>query len=197
MKIIYNKNPLNSIVELSEKEKKELWYKIKISEMENLLFNAHFHLEEGEHFNLEAAKKSVNADYYCTDEESPLDKRCNLLLNHYLIELKSFHCGDCTCFAATCSKCHAETFLGIDTIKGLSKNYAIKIQSAFGPKNERTIDEAIESLANFKVNPENFNTDSWKKLGGYEQYVPLWKEEASKAKDWLVKYKNEFLTELK
>ena len=141
MKITYNKNPLLTTVELDENEKKELWYKIKIKEMEEILFSAHFYLEE-KYFDLERAKDDLDPDYYC-----------------------------------------------IDTIKGLGKHTAYKINAAFGTNNEKSIDEAIEYLANYDPKPKDPESDAWKKLGGYEQYVPRWKEEAKMAHDWLVNYK--------
>jgi hypothetical protein len=191
MKINYNKNPLFTTIDLNETEKKELWYKIKIAEMEELLFSAAFALKEGQYFDLEEARRSVDMDYYCTDEKSPLDERCDILLEHFLGELQSRHVGDCTCVACSCSKCHAESFLDINTMKGLGKHSANKIDGAFGKDNEKTIDEAIASLANYEINPDNFKDPAWEKLGGYEQYIPRWKAEAVAAHDWLVKYKNE------
>ncbi len=182
MKITYNKNPLYTTIELDEQEKKDFWNQIKIREMEDLLFDVHFHLEEGEYFDIEKARKAVNPDYYLTDEKSPLEKRCDMLLETYLEELQSFHIGDCTCVAWSCMKCHAESILGIDTIKGLPKHSAYKINSAFGEKNSKTIEEAIEYLANYEP------TATWE---GWEQHVPRWKAEAKVAHDWLVNYKNE------
>jgi hypothetical protein len=183
MKIIYNKNPLRTTVELDEIEKKEFWYKIKINEMTNLLYEAHFFLEE----NLEKVKKAVDPEYY-SSENNELDKRCDLLLEQYLNDLQDIHVGDCTCVAMSCSKCHAESILGIDTIPGLKKHSSYKIDGAFGKNNEKTIEEAIESLKNYKVNIEN--PKEWDRLGGYEQYIPRWMEEAKDAHDWLVDYKN-------
>lgn len=193
MKITYNKNPLYTTIDLDEKEKKELWYKIKISEMEELLSSAAFALEE-KYFDLEEAKRAVNTDYYYpeNDNEQPnLDKRCDMLLAHYLEALKSYHVGDCTCVPCSCEKCHAEAFLGIDTTKGLGKHSANKINGAFGKDNTRTIDEAIESLSTFVINPENYTGEAWKKMGGYEQHVPRWKAEQEAAHAWLITYKNE------
>lgn len=194
MKITYNKNPLLTTVELDDNEQKELWYKIKINEMEELLSSAAFSLEEGQYFNLERARKELETNYYCPDddnEKSGLDKRCDQLLAHFIEELQSYHVGDCTCVPCSCSKCHAESILGIDTMPGLGKHEANKIDGAFGKDNDKTIDEAIESLSKFEINPENYNTEGWKKLGGYEQYVPRWKAEQERAHAWLINYKNQ------
>ena len=53
------------------------------------------------------------------------------------------------------------------------------------------MDEAINSLSKFEINPEDYKSESWKKLGGYEQYIPRWEAETKLAHYWLVKYKNE------
>jgi len=191
MKITYNKNPLCTTIELDEHDKQLLWQKIKLEELEDLLFDVYFHLQDGKYFDLDAAKKSADPEYYCTEDKSPIDKRCDQLLEHYIVELQGNHVGDCTCVACSCSKCHAESLLGIDTIPGLGKHAASKINGAFGKNNEKSIDDVIHYLANYEINPANFTDEAWQKLGGYEQYVPRWMAEAKLAHDWLVNYKNE------
>lgn len=192
MQINYNKNPLLTTVELDESDKKELWYKIKIKEMENLLSEAEFCLQEGKFFKIEDARKYVDSTYYENDngEKSKLDKRCDMLLATYLEELQNGHSGDCVCYPCSCVKCEAEYLLGIDTIKGLGKHEANQMYSVFGKNNENTIDEAINILKNYKPIVES--PERWEKLGGYEQYIPRWTEEAKRAHDWLLNYKNTY-----
>lgn len=194
MHINYHKNPLYTTINLEEHEKKELWYKIKIAEMEELMSNAAFHLEEGKFFDIEKARRDVNTEYYYSESDneiSDLDKRCNKLLENYLEALQSYHCGDCTCRAASCEKCNAESLLGINTIGGLGKHSTYKVNSAFGKDNILSIDEAITKLSSFNINPADYTDSSWEKLGGYQQYVPRWEAETKVAHDWLVNYKNE------
>lgn len=194
MKITYNKNPLLTTVELDETDKTLLWHKIKIAELEERLSSVAFSLQEGKYFDLEDAKKMADTDYYWSDndnEKSQIDKRCDQLLAHFIEELQSTHVGDCTCVACSCSKCHAESILGIDTIPGLGKHEAHKIDGAFGAENQRSIEEAIERLSKFEINPENYTSDAWVKMGGYEQFVPRWKAEQERAHAWLINYKNQ------
>ena len=143
---------------------------------------------------IEEATKELDPAYWCDDAESKLDKRVNELLEHYLEELKGSHIGDCTCFAMSCSKCHAESKLGIDTIKGLGKHPGHKIQSAFSYKEggvwkERSLDEALALLRDYDPTPTS--SAGWEKVGGFTQYVPRWKEEAAFAYKWLLAYRNE------
>lgn len=194
MKINWNKNPLHTTIDLDENEKKELWYKIKIELMDERLFSAHFHLEEGKYFDLQRARQEVNPDYYCTDDEkSPLDKRCDEMLEYYLADLQDVHVGDCTCVACSCGKCHAESLLNIDTIKGLGKHSACKVDGAFGKDNEKSIDEAIASLANYVP----VRSEAWLKYPeeDFYRHVPRWKEESKVAHDWLVQYKKEHFSD--
>jgi len=197
VKITYTPNPLNTIVELDEHEKKEFWYKLKIDELTDLLFGVHYEMscKKDEPPNLTRIKQEAESSYYLGDDDSvpaPIDQRCDELLEHYLGELQSNHTGDCTCFPASCSKCHAERNLGIDTIKGLGKHSAHKIQSAFSYKEgdvwkERTLDEALEYLKNY--DPKPTPGSGWEKTGGFEAHVPRWKEEARIAYEWLLDYK--------
>ena len=185
MDIIYNKNPLYTTVILTEQEQREFWLKIKITEMEELLFEAHFYSDDTQDcFSIDRVKKAVDPDYYMAEnrhEKSKLDKRCDHLLEVFLQDLQGCHVGDCTCVPCSCMKCYAESILGIDTIPGLRKHQANKINSAFGKDNERSIDDAIEYLVNF---------DPTLKNEGYEEHFPRWIAEASEAYDWLVKYRD-------
>ena len=207
MKITYNKNPLKTVVELDDYEKEVFRLKIKVKELEEDLGSASIYLDpknaswvmnatprRPNGHTLESLIEEVRKDYLDMDymygekdEEHSLDKRVETLLEHYLEELKGWHVGDCTCVACSCSKCHAESILGIDTIKGLGKHSAYKVDGAFGKNNEKTIDEALESLRNYDPKPTG---PGWDKLGGYEQYVPRWKAEAASAYEWLLNYRN-------
>lgn len=192
MKITYNKNPLNTIVELDENEKIKLWQKIKIEQMEELLSDVHFYLEEGEYFNLERAKKAADIDYYFseTEEKSKMDKHCDMCLDYYIEALSSSHAGDCTCVASSCMKCIAEGLIDICTMPSRSKSSAYRIDNAFGKNNENTIEQAIENLANHDINPADYESEGWKTAGGHEQYIEKWADETKVAHDWLVDYKN-------
>ena len=59
MKIIYGQNPLAAKVILTEAEKKELWYKIKITQLEDLVFNTYYYLQD-KNFNLAEAFQHVD-----------------------------------------------------------------------------------------------------------------------------------------
>lgn len=187
MKINYEHNPLNTTIELDEHEKRDFFNKIKINELENLLSDAYFSLKDN---NIEKAKKVLKIDYFISDDKSDLDKRCEVILDHYLNALNSSHSGDCTCQSYSCDKCHAESLLDINTIDGLGKHEAYQINNAFKDKNN--IDEAIITLENYQP----LKTGVWEKYYSDEQfsnYANRWKKEAKIAHDWLVKYKREHL----
>jgi hypothetical protein len=195
MKITYNKNPLNTTVELDELEQKILLYKIMVEELTESLFSIHYELKyKGEKGpDLVRVAEEADPNYYLNEtdgEKTKLEKRCDELLEHYLAELKSYHAGDCTCVPCSCSKCHAEVLLGIDTIKGLGKHSAYKIDNAFGKDNERTIEEALEHLASYNPTPPTENLEAWRRAGGWEQHVPRWREETKQAHDWLKTYRD-------
>jgi hypothetical protein len=192
-------------VELDEHEKRELWNKIRFDEMLELLFSAHYELTKKEGPDLVRLAKEVDPEYYLNEEEdgkkTPLDVRVDMLLQHYLDELMGAHMGDCTCIACSCSKCHAETVLGIDTIKGLGKHEGHKISSAFSYKDgdvwkERTLPEVLEILRDYDPKQTDPSADaSWARVGGFESHVPRWQEEVSRAIHWLEKYQMEHFPE--
>lgn len=188
MKITYKPNPLDTVIELDEYEQKELWYKIRCKELEELLFDAYFHLKEGQFYDIEKAKRAVEPDYYLgvdDDKPSQLDERCDTMLKYYLEELKSYHIGDCTCVPASCGKCHAEDLVGINTIQGLGKHSAYKVENAMKENNGDMI-AALESLKNY--NPEINEAYKGKEDLWYE-HLPRWKKEAKKAYEWFKEYK--------
>lgn len=164
MKITWNKNPLCTVIELDEFEKKELWYKIKIKEMEDLMYDAYFTLAHHEWHNANISKskprsheetmneaiKELNPEYWLNEEngKTKLDERVDTLLRYYIDALQEKHAGDCTCSPCSCLKCHAENLIDVRTIKGIKKTQAYRIAAAFGQNNERTMDEALRYLHN-------------------------------------------------
>lgn len=193
MLITYNKNPLFTTIELNSFEQKELWYKIKINEMENLLLETSFHIQENQYFDIEQARNFVNEGYYSSDKniKSPLDSHCDILFKSYLESLMSFHVGDCTCIPCSCSKCVAESLLGINTIEYLTPHVAYKINLAFGRSNENTTEQAIYYLANYTPKKDS----SWDNYSqeDFDKHIPRWIEESKKSHDYLVSYSNTYL----
>lgn len=115
----------------------------------------------------------------------------------YEADLLGGHCGDCICFACTCTKCMAESYLGIDTIKGLGKHEAAKIDARFTNTStrpwsrlERTAAEVIEELS--KPTPREKN-EHWKN-STQEQWdacIPRWEAERARALAWYKRYAEE------
>lgn len=184
MRIEYHQNPLRTKVYLDEKDKEIFRLKIEQEVLFETLYSVHYHLSKSETPNIERAKDEASlvggGDY---------DKYIDQLLEAYTQDLLHSHIGDCTCVPCSCSKCHAEYILGIDTIEGLGKHLAYKIDSAFSREDNAfvTIDEAIESLSiplseepneHYKTHPEM-----------YKQYLPKWQKERISARDWLINYK--------
>ncbi len=192
MNIKYHKNPLKTIVELSPEEQEILKLKVKIERLEELLLDAHFHLQEGEYYDIKRAIHVLDPDYYYgkDDDKGPcdLDTYVERMTKSLLQELQGSHDGDCTCQPCSCMKCHAEDLLKIDTTPNISKYWSYKIDGAFGKDGEKTSDEALESLQNYDPKP----TSSW--IGhekDFMSYVPRWKEEARQAYEWLLNYYQE------
>ena len=206
MKITYTPNPLNTIIELDEHEKEILRLKIKINLLEEDLGSAAVYLDpknaswvmkpsprrpEGytqESLIAEVLEDYLNMSYMYSEGEHKgkgLDERVNELLEYYIVELRAGHAGDCTCFPASCCKCHAEGLLGINTIEGLGKHEAHKILAAFSYKDgetwkERSLGEAMAILQKSNA--------AWQVSTDQSPHAPRWKAEAGRALEWMEAY---------
>lgn len=181
MKINYHLNPCNTTIELTDHEKALLKLNIKLREMEELLFEAHFALKHAKNApEMKRVEEAVDPDYYMSEDDGPskLDQRVESLYQLALEELEhGAHVGDCTCVACSCSKCWAEGMIGIDTIKGVGKHSLYKIDGA--ARNAKTPEEVMAKLGKeitstedwHKGHLERWNTERLSALGWYEHYV--------------------------
>jgi len=206
MKIIYYPNPLRTRVYLNDLEKENFRLRYKVEYLHDIISGVRYRLKEDPNKKLECpnpnmnglthwelARKQIPENFY-TDE---FDEHITEMANYYLNDLENgYHCGDCTCVPCSCSKCHAEYLLGIDTIKGLGKHEAHKIDALFNPVrmstfDTRTIDEVLELLKNYHI--EKTKPESWSNFQQeyYESHIPRWNREAENAYKWLLNYKHE------
>lgn len=149
MKIVYTENPLRSTVELDASESKAFWLVLKTAQMEDLLFNAYFHMQEDRWYDLDKARRSVDPDYYLSEDDKglpKLDNRVTDLHQYYIQALLDSHAGDCTCIPCSCDKCHAEGKLGLNTTAGLNKYQGSIVLGLFNKDGVETCAQAIEAL---------------------------------------------------
>jgi hypothetical protein len=183
MLIKYQPNPLNTIIELDAHDIEILRLKITISELEERIYSAGFHLEPGERFSVETARLRLGADTL----EEHLSKSVPEHLDLFVAELRGSHAGDCTCVPCSCMKCQAEELLGISTIEGLGKHPAHYMESAFA--DGRDIDAAIAYLDDYRPS----RTGVW--LGHpqeeFDQHAPRWTREVKHAAAWLRRYRDD------
>jgi hypothetical protein len=186
MHIHYHPNPLQTVIELESHDLERLRLKLTIDDLQDRIYGAHFHLEPGKYFDVEAAIRSLDVHSL---EEEPFERKIDRLVDICVDELRGQHIGDCTCQPCSCMKCHAERLLGIDTIKGLGKHAAHKIDTAFAV--ERSLDEAIAWLDDYK--PER--GEAWLRFpqADFERHIPRWTEEARQAAAWLREYRQRLM----
>ncbi|MCV9964906.1 hypothetical protein OIU34_23720 [Pararhizobium sp. BT-229] len=185
MKINWNKNPLRTTVELTDGEKEVFRLKVRIEQLEDAVGMAALHLEEDGKRRKYFRPEKAMAHLQRVQKDDPDDEYCADLLH----ELESgYHFGDCTCVPTSCAKCHAESLLGIDTIDGLRKHAAHYVDGAFGRKDERSIDEAIQSLADHVP----VRSGAWLELPQeqFDANVATWKKQAEEAHEWLTRYRD-------
>ncbi len=198
MRIVWAENPLNTRVELDGPDLKLLKEKLKSERLEDCLVSASFDLssdalsrnkDKTAEERIAMAVQTLDADYLLDEAKrggKTFSERLDESVVSYVQDLLDPHCGDCTCVAYSCSKCHAEGLLGVDTTKGLGKHPATKINAAF--KEGGDIEGAIRWLSTYQ--PTHDPKSNW----AHEEWavhVPRWVEEGKRAHAWLVAYKAE------
>ena len=182
MKIVWNQNPFKtSIVEINDDDRRNLLKSIQNEEYVELLCGLDCDIHNEPEITLEKIGQRIQKWRVITDMEEDHDK-----VNRMVAYLSAEHLGDCTCMPATCIRCLAEDYLGIDTKKGCGKHQFRNILSAF--EGNVSIDTAISKLEEKReyVKPEN-----WPDAIIYENHIDRWKRETKEAAEWLKKYKTE------
>lgn len=176
MKITYTPNPLMSVVELDDVDRGHLKTGIMSDRLFDLVVRAQHFLREG---NVDHVAKIL-------DEIDQLEEYIERRVPEYEAELRQAHLGDCICVPCSCTKCRVEYHVGINTLAGLNKHTAHKIAGAFGGASGAdgniTIEQALESLANYDPKPWPQDRELW------DSCMPRWKEEAAAAHAWLLRY---------
>ena len=187
MKINWNQNPFWTTVELDERDKQMILAAYQNEQYSDLLCNLNMRLNgdfsdppltDIEEIKTIADKWRAICNLEVESEE----------IQDYISYIDDKHGGDCTCFPCACMRCYIESWLGIDTLKGLGKHQAAKVLGSFGKKSNKTIDEAIASL---EADKEYIRPDTWPSQVGWDEHIPRWKKEREDALVWLKKYKEQ------
>lgn len=195
MRIEWNRNPLKTHIFLDDQEKEIFKLKMKIESLEEELYHVYFKIRDDRLigdgkinksplYDPKEAVRSLEAwvKHNDKDEESEYFKE---VFQMYMDDLEVHsHMGDCTCFAASCSKCHAEGLIGIDTIKGLGKHSSYKIDAAFKDDNT-TIAQALDHL---RV-PYSKDMEGYKPW--WDDHMDRWDKERLDAIKWLEQYRDD------
>ena len=127
MRYIYYPNPLRTRVYLDDQEKEIFRLKYKEEYLKDIIFGVKYRLDKDPNDKLECPNPHRNGktNWELAKDEIPdniygdeFDEHIDEMANYYLNDLENgYHVGDCTCVPCSCSKCHAEYLIGIDTIK--------------------------------------------------------------------------------
>lgn len=187
MKINYQPNPFLTTVEIDERDKQMMLVSYQTEQFSELLCDLHMQLN-GSYggaplTDIEEIKKIVDkwADIRNLEVDSEDIRR-------YISYLDTEHMGDCTCVSCSCARCMAEELLGINTLQGLGKHPANKVQGAFGRDGNKTIDEAIATLQAVR---DYIKPVTWPDSVGWDVHIPRWERERESALKWLKAYKEE------
>lgn len=187
MKINWNQNPFFTTIEIDDRDKEMILKSIQAEAYEDMLCDLDLWISGDIKTDIPVTIEMV------AEKVSGWGKICNLTVESeqiqgYIDELKYPHCGDCICVPCSCMRCHVEVMLGVNTIEGLGKHSARKVEGAFGKDGKRTIDEAITIL---ETPQEHIKGASWKNISqeDFEKHIPRWEKEREAAADWLRDYK--------
>lgn len=190
MKINWNPNPLRTTIDLDDRDRQMILLYIQAEEYSDVLCSLDNWLERKTKKDDEPTLEKVHEKIQVWREIY------NMKLDHEEVKayedyLQMGHGGDCVCWAVSCVKCRAEAALGLDTVRGLGPHEAAAVMGAFGKGQDKTIDDAIETL---KTPIDATKRDPvWNKypLEEYTKNIPRWEAERVRALKWLEKYKEE------
>ena len=187
MRIIWKPNPLESIVELDDSDRRLLRLRLEVDDLQERIASAHV-LLDSTWLQSESPEVGKALRYLTIPDDDPvrLDRRAA----EFERELAAGHVGDCTCVPCSCLKCYAEHLVGVDTLKGLGKHEAAKVAGAFTSREggtTPTLDEVISRLLTWRPT----KGPAWDKFSDadWQQHVPRLLEEAARAHTWLTRYK--------
>lgn len=198
MKIIWSPNPIATVVELDEFDKKLLWHKVKIHRLEEMIGEAHLDLDpEFQEWRRTALKERCPVDFvadarkhlryrFISGEEKingkSFDEVVGEATDDCVSALSSHHDGDCVCVPCSCEKCHAEMLVGVDTLAGLGKHEASSIDGCFSRGETPTVPQLEATL----VKLSTYDGSSAPEWG--QPHIARWVEEHKRAHAWLVAY---------
>lgn len=209
MEIIYQHNPLLNKVILNETEKKLLFWKIVLSEFEDIVWTLKFRLESYLDNRLDPDQITYEPIKQYTKEflANPIRKTYEKIdtlaeemikieyneekIKYFVDALQEMHDGDCISQPCSCLKCHAESMLDIESMPNCPCDIGLGLVYAFQTKDEfvgdkKTIDEAIDFLT-------NRDYTEYEAQEFYKPHVDRWIERDKKAKEYLIYYKKEVL----
>ena len=173
MKIIWNQNPLRSVVELDDRDKEYM----RATQRNEELLDALCYIGKTDEDRL-AHHKEITSDKFLAELDEEVERVLGYLFS--ALEEGEWHAGDCVCFPCSCTKCVAENVLGISTIPGIGTQFHY-IQQAYAAIHRDTghdasIDEAIMWMKN-------------KKMDATSPYFNRMTEQNASALSWLKHYK--------
>lgn len=188
MNILYQQNPLNTIIDLDESDIEKLRLNVHIRELEGIIHLARFYLKD------KSRNFSVKETQDRLDEIDSIDGTVDHTLKYLLESATEGHIGDCTCFPASCTKCMLEDFLGIDTLEysTLGKHGFSTINEVFYTLGDNTTcTQAIDYLKNNPLTKDSPN--NWTDQEAWAKCVPRFNKEREQAVKYLENYRYKHL----
>lgn len=187
-------NPLNAKIELTEAAKREVVLLKALEDlMENYVFSAKWRLErETSHYDPADARKHLEMVLKPWFEEQdkgtdPIEMWKIVTGAEYILDdLAEEHGGDCTCAPASCTRCHAEDLIGINTLP-VSKSIGHRMWRMYA-ESEYATDQDKQILAEQDRRAAEYDAKYPSKLSPEAQaeykakYEPVWEQQRKDAR---------------
>lgn len=182
MIIEWNQNPFLSKIIIDDKDKELMLLKYQNDTYIDLFCEMEVEIDRSIDSQLSEQLKVLSKKW---------QKICNFDIDSPEIQflfhsLDDEHCGDCICVPMTCTRCYAESLLGISTLPGGQHEMRL-IEGAFKPP-ETTITEAIQKLKkipDYTAVPSNWDAEQ------YAKNIPRWEAHRLSAIITLEQYKKD------
>lgn len=170
------KNPLAWGCNLTPSAKKQIKAQLGFESFFDGVYSAYYHLKENADGPnpagaLDELKWVMNRWFKLTDDDNKSHAQALEEFNEhaeiFISDLSGEHIGDCTAFPSSCTRCHVENLLGVDTLP-IGKSAAYRIRALSALSQEQLEQELAQSKEQGAIKAIEFVLDHRNILAKFE-----------------------------